>query len=1675
MKAMKAKSVVYRSVSMILSILMIVSMMVLPAGAGSTWEEDDYLSLAYVTVPASENWRWIGTDGPGDNDAVSGVDVRYLTHINFAFGMIEAYQFDPNNPGRPLQKEKIADPEAYKDLSDGQYHYKVTLQGWIEEMKSLVDGREYLRALVDLKKQKPSLKVLLSVGGWDSDGFCYMAKTPAGRAEFIQSCIDLIHEYGIDGIDLDWEYPEHGGWGEIAFCNTCVSDGNALLQEMHAAFDAEWPKEHKLVTIASGGSQNWITKDTFDALDYVNVMCYDYNPIGGGSQAPFDWCKESMNKYAEAFGDKKKLNLGVPFYNAGGPNLVPYWKDVNWSGTVDCNPEITKEKAEWVRDNDFGGCFYWNYSMDLFEDDITRLGLDSSQEKVLQRAVYETLNGPADKMLDIYWARSDSKNLSGTYTYDSLVNELGIAYADKELNGSVSADILNLYNSTSKSSSVNYGEGYVFDGGYGGYEDDSTDYILIGKKPESKIGVPLAQPITITGPKGNVSNWHIGNGIIEDFGGNISDITITESGRYIFSSAQKNWWYSKGSTYTMGNNGDYIFIVDVDANGSVIVHDGSFTIDGSDAVVQETNYAVVTMNSNTDYTLSFSQDQKGNTGKVFGGFESGVELELDSEFDGTLEKVIRSPESIYAGVPSSAEYTYIKSKKATPVSWTVSNNTDGIVIFDKTTGKVTANGTGTVTITGTDSNGNSDSVTLSSNVSVYDGVYLTPDPTYSRYTSLKGPGTEKGRWASINGNNVTRFTGFLNIESSDYQTAEAFSFATKQKDKIFGGAGDYYIFINGVPFIRVSSENGKVSLNGFSDTLTIKNDGDTISNNSKYSHINGMHTHTDSVQSYLKSLLKIGANRIDIIASSANDTVMLRPCLYVTEGDGKVTYVTDVKVSPKTAELELGKTMTVSAAVTPANAIDGSVKWTSSNNDIADVTSNGVVRAKKLGQAVITATAGAYSDSAVITVVPKGAESITVNPDSVILEEGKSSAVTVTVAPDDVADKSYTAVSQNEDIATFDPDTNTVTAVSAGKTAITFKTANGKTAALEVTVTEKIIPVEGITVTPGEITVEEDESAVLTAKVTPDNATNKGVIWSIDNSEIAKIDQNGNITGKSAGTAVVTATSADGGFTATAAVTVTKKPVTVTINEGAQSISISQFETSLLSAVVAPNVSDNSVIWSSSDNKIAEISADGTVKGISVGKAIITATSNYDNTVFDTIEVNVTKLNYTLTIARRTDEIGLNEFLTLTPKFSVDIPDKSYTWYVSPLTGDGYIKSNVFRPLKAGTVKVKIRSNYDLNVMDSMVITINENIIALKSISPINNIAEVEAGKTVQLGVTYNPVNATNKNLKWSSIHPEFATVDENGVVTGVKEGSALIIAVSEDGGRSALFCVYIKAPQAGIIINGGAETAEMTDLGTLSLTATVTNGTNTVVWSSSDTDIATVSGDGTVTANKPGSVTITAKYGLDQTKFDTITVNIAKADVTVNITSKTEVGIGSELTLTAKISPAVKDQSVVWTIESGSEFAELNGDKLTGLAAGKVTVTATSDYDNTKSASYEITVSENAAGSELYAPEFVPGTNYQRGSVVYYEGSYYVFSDWGATSTTDAPPAGWIKVTSDLGNIKVFTGSSSEKFSKGEIIACGDKYYTTLVFDNSDASYIKAGFCTEILPEFCSDFVKEK
>lgn len=246
--------------------------------------------------------------------------------------------------------------------------------------------------------------------------------------------------------------------------------------------------------------------------------------------------------------------------------------------------------------------------------------------------------------------------------------------------------------------------------------------------------------------------------------------------------------------------------------------------------------------------------------------------------------------------------------------------------------------------------------------------------------------------------------------------------------------------------------------------------------------------------------------------------------------------VSGISLDKSTLSITKGETATLKAVVTPENATNQTVSWRSSNTLVASVDQNGNVTAVGGGTAEITAMTedGKYQASCTVTVVVN-ASSITLSETEVSIVKGKSKTITASVHPDDATEKGLTWSTSNPNVATVE--NGIINAINGGIALITVTTANGKIqATCYVTVT---VPVQGITISQEQLSLVVGQKYKLSATILPENATDNTVKWISSNNDIVSVN-NGQVTAKSPGTAVIMAMSKDGDYTSSCTITVRK-------------------------------------------------------------------------------------------------------------------------------------------------------------------------------------------------------------------------------------------------------------------------------------------------------------------------------------------------------------------------------------------------------------------------------------------------------------------------------------------------------------------------------------------------------
>lgn len=275
------------------------------------------------------------------------LDLEGFTHVNYAFGVVN---------------------DAYNGITIG--------------------NPECFKRIADLKKSYPQLKVMLSIGGAQAAGFSKMAADPILRLAFAADCGRIIRQYGIDGIDIDWEFP----------CNAAGSPDDTanhvlLMRDIRKAIGPD-----KILSIAGGGDLAGVDgKAILPYVDYINAMAYDlgwapyhHTSLYRSPRTGWRSVEEVVADYNAQGVPNDKIVLGLGFYGRGDevnyPGWTAYYEAVPKEGEYMMWDDVAKVpyianadsvmlvgfdnaksieiKCDYIKDNGFLGGFAWRYALD---------------------------------------------------------------------------------------------------------------------------------------------------------------------------------------------------------------------------------------------------------------------------------------------------------------------------------------------------------------------------------------------------------------------------------------------------------------------------------------------------------------------------------------------------------------------------------------------------------------------------------------------------------------------------------------------------------------------------------------------------------------------------------------------------------------------------------------------------------------------------------------------------------------------------------------------------------------------------------------------------------------------------------------------------------------------------------------------------------------------------------------------------------------------------------------------------------------------------------------------------------------------------------------------------------------------------------------------------------------
>ena len=662
------------------------------------------------------------------------------------------------------------------------------------------------------------------------------------------------------------------------------------------------------------------------------------------------------------------------------------------------------------------------------------------------------------------------------------------------------------------------------------------------------------------------------------------------------------------------------------------------------------------------------------------------------------------------------------------------------------------------------------------------------------------------------------------------------------------------------------------------------------------------------------------------------------------------------------------------------------VAWESSDESVAIVSANGEVTAVGEGTAVITVkstyTEGKQATCNVSVVkqivpvsnvtfaagVPTTVESngtvdlsgfVTINP-----EEATSPEIEWSVSPETSAsiENGVLAagfVKSNTNV------TVTVTVTAGGVT---------KTANTTITILKGPIPVTAITVTAPQ-SVQENGSFKATAKVEPSDADDPTYKWSVSNAN-ATIDQQGNVTviGNSGSSFDVVATANDGsGTTGSVTVTIVDQifPIeSVTIADGEYVVTESgELDLSTALSYAPQNASIQSIVWKTTSSYITVDETSGLVSGKSTSqprdvKVTVTVTTLDGTSKSATVTVKLVKDPKYVSAITIESSLSKEAGSTFTMKKAVvtpsDADDVTYTWSIKSGNG-GTIDPTTGEVTVTGTegdqfVIIATANDIEHAVSNECTVTVLKQTIPVSEILTSSNTVTVTAGAESQtLVLSFEPDNTTQTEVTLRQSSAIFSYIqNDNGTITITgNQGGKATLTIKSTANAAVIKTVEIEVIEKvkSIVVSSLSGSNSVTVGRTIQLKADVGESTASnkqVIWESSDTEKATVSATGLVTAKASGmiQITATAADGSGVTGSAYITIN------TIPVTSiaADNVSIQSDATeayIRATVYPSdATNKNLIYTVDNPEILTVDENGLITPLSEGTTTVTISAAED---------------------------------------------------------------------------------------------------------------------------------
>ena len=697
-------------------------------------------------------------------------------------------------------------------------------------------------------------------------------------------------------------------------------------------------------------------------------------------------------------------------------------------------------------------------------------------------------------------------------------------------------------------------------------------------------------------------------------------------------------------------------------------------------------------------------------------------------------------------------------------------------------------------------------------------------------------------------------------------------------------------------------------------------------------------------------------------------------------------------------------------------------------------------------------------------------ERLEVIENNISIKVGTKGKINVKISPENASDKTLMYVSDNGNV---EVDNNgNISGINVGKSVITITSSNGNKAYCTVNVTEEDKKIEKIDINPKEIEMKVGETEEIIADITPIEATEREIIWESSNEKVATV-VSGKVTGVGIGEAEVVARTTDGRIRESSKIKV--KANTIEVKElklSASKIALKVGSKYNLQVEVVPTDATNQKLTYKSNNDNVRVDADGLVTANKVGKSVITITSNNGKSVECEVEVTTNEVAVK-SIKLNTSNIEIKKGESYYAKATVEpvnATDSNVTWTssntkVATVTNSGKI---VGKSKGEATITAKTTNGKSASVKVTVTVPVTSVTITGES--------KIKVGGKTTYKVDIKPTDASDKNVKWSSSNTKIASIDNKGNITGKGVGIATITATSD--GKKATKTIQVvekETPVTSIEITPKEVTLEIghTTTATLTVNYTPDNATGQSIkeWKSDNPSVAKVSSNGTITAVKVGTATITAKSSNGKTATCKVTVkpnSSVPTKVTLNYSETQELNEGATLTLKATLEPNGVKDTLTWT-SSNTKVVTVKNGKVTAIKAGTSVIKVKTSNEKEAKVTIKVNKKINEVTSVSVTPLSVSlnvGDTYKLKATVNPSNATDKTITWTSSNTGVATVKNGVVTAVKAGNTII-----TAKSSNGKTAACKVTIKSQSEPKNESYEGIRDRICSQLISKESLDY----